>query len=69
MILLKIILNLFSGLGACSAKADEFSCEDDTCIHKDLKCNEKYNCRTRFDEEDDDCQVSANNIDNFNINL
>ncbi|CAH1116712.1 unnamed protein product, partial [Phaedon cochleariae] len=37
---------------------NEFYCEDATCIHEDLKCNKKFNCRFRWDEEDDDCQNS-----------
>ncbi|KAJ8929177.1 hypothetical protein NQ314_018160, partial [Rhamnusium bicolor] len=30
---------------------EEFYCEDATCIHKDMKCNNLFNCRSRFDEE------------------
>lgn len=37
---------------------EEFSCEDDTCISKSLRCNGRYNCRHRWDE--DNCQVSWN---------
>ncbi|XP_023309803.1 neuropilin and tolloid-like protein 2 [Anoplophora glabripennis] len=33
---------------------DQFYCEDATCIHKSLECNDKFNCRSRFDE--DGCQ-------------
>ncbi|CAG9859663.1 unnamed protein product [Phyllotreta striolata] len=36
----------------------EFDCEDATCIDKDLKCNQKYNCRFRWDEEDESCLVT-----------
>ncbi|XP_044264851.1 uncharacterized protein LOC123011473 isoform X2 [Tribolium madens] len=35
---------------------DEFSCEDDTCISKELQCNGRYNCRFRWDE--DNCQAA-----------
>ncbi|XP_056635302.1 neuropilin and tolloid-like protein 1 [Diorhabda sublineata] len=34
----------------------EFDCEDATCIDISLKCNGKYNCRFRWDE--DDCVTS-----------
>lgn len=37
--------------------ADEFNCEDATCISIDLKCNGRFNCRFRWDE--DDCDVST----------
>ncbi|XP_049826547.1 neuropilin and tolloid-like protein 2 isoform X2 [Aethina tumida] len=33
---------------------DEFDCEDTTCISATLKCNGRYNCRFRWDE--DECQ-------------
>ncbi|XP_065167891.1 neuropilin and tolloid-like protein 1 isoform X2 [Atheta coriaria] len=34
--------------------ADEFNCEDATCISIDLKCNGRFNCRFRWDEDDCD---------------
>nr|CAH7742189.1 unnamed protein product [Callosobruchus chinensis] len=37
-------------------KSNEFYCEDATCIHKSLVCNSRYNCRFRWDEEDEGCQ-------------
>ncbi|XP_074027346.1 neuropilin and tolloid-like isoform X2 [Leptinotarsa decemlineata] len=40
---------------------DEYYCEDATCIHESLKCNGNFNCRYRWDEEDDDCQNSQSN--------
>ncbi|XP_050298728.1 neuropilin and tolloid-like protein 2 isoform X2 [Anthonomus grandis grandis] len=30
---------------------NEFDCEDYTCISSTLRCNERYNCRFRWDEE------------------
>ncbi|KAJ8925577.1 hypothetical protein NQ315_009417, partial [Exocentrus adspersus] len=36
---------------------EEFYCEDATCIHISLKCNKRFNCRSRFDE--DGCQGSS----------
>lgn len=35
---------------------DEFNCEDATCISDTLKCNGRFNCRFRWDE--DDCENS-----------
>ncbi|XP_045483402.1 neuropilin and tolloid-like protein 1 isoform X1 [Harmonia axyridis] len=37
--------------------ADEFDCDDETCISRTLKCNNLFNCRFRWDE--DDCPGSA----------
>ncbi|XP_068895386.1 uncharacterized protein [Tenebrio molitor] len=34
---------------------DEFNCEDATCISETLRCNGRYNCRFRWDE--DNCQA------------
>ncbi|KYB26854.1 Neuropilin and tolloid-like protein 2 [Tribolium castaneum] len=31
--------------------SEEFSCEDATCISKELRCNGRYNCRFRWDED------------------
>uniref|UniRef100_A0A6P7FS24 Neuropilin and tolloid-like protein 2 n=1 Tax=Diabrotica virgifera virgifera TaxID=50390 RepID=A0A6P7FS24_DIAVI len=36
----------------------EYDCDDATCIDRKLMCNKKYNCRFRWDEEDDECQTA-----------
>lgn len=38
--------------------ADEFDCEDSSCIKEELKCDGQVNCRFRTDEES--CAVSLN---------
>lgn len=38
-------------------KEDEFDCQD-ACIAGELKCNDRPNCRYRFDEDSDICHVS-----------
>ncbi|XP_077302836.1 neuropilin and tolloid-like isoform X2 [Arctopsyche grandis] len=30
---------------------DEYDCEDNTCINLDLKCNGRFNCRLKWDED------------------
>lgn len=45
-------------LAGCTA--EEYDCEDATCISIDLKCNQRINCRFRWDE--DECQVSIQYI-------
>ncbi|XP_061396630.1 uncharacterized protein LOC133332262 [Musca vetustissima] len=37
------------GSGACAE--NEYDCEDATCIAADLKCNQRDNCKFRWDEE------------------
>lgn len=34
---------------------NEYDCEDATCIAADLKCNQRDNCKFRWDEEG--CEV------------
>ncbi|XP_070160371.1 uncharacterized protein Neto [Polyergus mexicanus] len=38
---------------ACNA--DEYDCEDATCIAAELECNGKVNCRFRWDEDEGKC--------------
>ncbi|XP_049834969.1 neuropilin and tolloid-like protein 2 [Schistocerca gregaria] len=38
---------------------DEFDCQDDTCISRTLRCNNRINCRFLWDEEKEECKVSA----------
>ncbi|CAH1111293.1 unnamed protein product [Psylliodes chrysocephalus] len=49
---------LVAGKNQKCNEEEEFDCEDETCIHKTLKCNQKYNCRFRWDEEDESCIVA-----------
>uniref|UniRef100_A0A1B6M9B4 CUB domain-containing protein n=1 Tax=Graphocephala atropunctata TaxID=36148 RepID=A0A1B6M9B4_9HEMI len=37
---------------------DEFDCEDFTCIPKELKCNENFNCRYKNDEDKDEVCIA-----------
>uniref|UniRef100_A0A6P4F365 Uncharacterized protein LOC108045102 isoform X1 n=1 Tax=Drosophila rhopaloa TaxID=1041015 RepID=A0A6P4F365_DRORH len=45
-----ILYTAFRDRGAACSE-DEYDCEDATCISKDLKCNDKDNCKFRWDEE------------------
>ncbi|XP_049764579.1 uncharacterized protein LOC126092892 [Schistocerca cancellata] len=38
---------------------DEFDCQDDTCISRTLRCNNRINCRFLWDEEKEECKVST----------
>ncbi|KAM8721228.1 hypothetical protein ACLKA7_007145 [Drosophila subpalustris] len=46
-----ILFTAFRDRGSGSCTADEYDCEDATCIDKDLKCNLRDNCKFRWDEE------------------
>jgi hypothetical protein len=48
-------------------KADEFDCEDGSCIKEELKCDGAVNCRFRTDEEN--CDVSTTLSRVYAINL
>lgn len=39
-------------LSRAECAADEFDCDDDTCIAGDLKCNDRNNCKFLKDEAD-----------------
>ncbi|KAL7031976.1 hypothetical protein ACKWTF_007190 [Chironomus riparius] len=39
-----------------SCAADEYDCEDLTCIKAELKCNDRENCRFKWDESEDECK-------------
>ncbi|KAK7866092.1 hypothetical protein R5R35_011610 [Gryllus longicercus] len=39
--------------------ADEFDCQDNTCISRDLLCNGRTNCRQLWDEDPGECSVST----------
>lgn len=43
---------------AAECTSDEYDCEDQTCIDKDLQCNKRVNCRFRWDEDETKCEVS-----------
>ncbi|XP_026468099.1 neuropilin and tolloid-like protein 2 [Ctenocephalides felis] len=50
-----------------SCEADEYDCEDATCISSKLRCNGKINCRFRWDEDecpksDDESGMSSRHI-------
>lgn len=45
---------------------NEFYCEDATCIAAELQCNGRVNCRFRWDEEDQSCNVSKRYISRVN---
>lgn len=49
------IFLLFPGTYKENCDEGEFDCDDATCISMKLRCNGRYNCRFRWDE--DDCQV------------
>ncbi|XP_049790336.1 neuropilin and tolloid-like protein 2, partial [Schistocerca nitens] len=38
---------------------DEFDCQDDTCISRTLRCNNRINCRFLWDEEKEECKKSV----------
>lgn len=38
-----------------SCKEDEYDCEDATCIAAELECNDKINCRFKWDEDETKC--------------
>ncbi|XP_077274404.1 neuropilin and tolloid-like isoform X1 [Temnothorax americanus] len=45
--------NTASGEKVC--KEDEYDCEDTTCIAAELECNDKINCRFKWDEDETKC--------------
>lgn len=48
--------NAHSSFLLVECKADEFDCDDDTCIDASLYCNKRNNCKFLKDEVD--CPVS-----------
>ncbi|XP_023168034.1 neuropilin and tolloid-like protein 2 isoform X2 [Drosophila hydei] len=46
-----ILYTAFRDRGSGTCTEDEYDCEDATCISSDLKCNDRDNCKFRFDEE------------------
>ncbi|XP_030572875.1 uncharacterized protein LOC115771344 [Drosophila novamexicana] len=46
-----ILYTAFRDRGTGTCTDDEYDCEDATCISSDLKCNERDNCKFRWDEE------------------
>nr|XP_018897448.1 PREDICTED: uncharacterized protein LOC109030773 [Bemisia tabaci]XP_018897449.1 PREDICTED: uncharacterized protein LOC109030773 [Bemisia tabaci]XP_018897450.1 PREDICTED: uncharacterized protein LOC109030773 [Bemisia tabaci] len=47
------------GKGGVCDDATEYDCEDATCISLDLKCNDRPNCRFRWDEADCENKLDA----------
>lgn len=43
-------------------EADEYDCEDQTCIDDTLVCNGNVNCRFRWDEDPEKCDVSDGHV-------
>ena len=43
---------------------EEFDCQDERCIKKELECNGIENCRFRWDD-DEHCQVSRLPVQHF----
>lgn len=43
---------------AANCRDDEYDCDDQTCIKKELRCNGQVNCRFRWDEDEEKCRVS-----------
>ncbi|XP_067641059.1 uncharacterized protein Neto isoform X2 [Eurosta solidaginis] len=52
-----ILYTAFRDRGAACTE-DEYDCEDATCISQELKCNQRDNCKFRWDEEGCDKQSS-----------
>ncbi|KYQ58103.1 Neuropilin and tolloid-like protein 2 [Trachymyrmex zeteki] len=51
-----------------ACRDDEYDCEDATCIAAELECNEKINCRFKWDEEEEKCKTkTARLIDSHHI--
>uniref|UniRef100_A0A1I8MQJ6 CUB domain-containing protein n=1 Tax=Musca domestica TaxID=7370 RepID=A0A1I8MQJ6_MUSDO len=46
-----ILYTAFRDRGSGSCAENEYDCEDATCIAADLKCNQRDNCKFRWDEE------------------
>ncbi|XP_075154555.1 neuropilin and tolloid-like isoform X2 [Haematobia irritans] len=46
-----ILYTAFRDRGSGSCTEDEYDCEDATCIAANLKCNQRDNCKFRWDEE------------------
>jgi Low-density lipoprotein receptor domain class A len=48
-------------------KADEFDCEDGSCIKEELKCDGAVNCRFRTDEENCDVSTTLSRVCAINL--
>ncbi|XP_073834477.1 neuropilin and tolloid-like isoform X2 [Musca autumnalis] len=46
-----ILYTAFRDRGSGTCAENEYDCEDATCIAADLKCNQRDNCKFRWDEE------------------
>ncbi|XP_051864624.1 uncharacterized protein LOC117578092 isoform X1 [Drosophila albomicans] len=53
-----ILYTAFRDRGSGSCASDEYDCEDATCISQELMCNERDNCKFRWDEEK--CKTETN---------
>ncbi|KAH8386628.1 hypothetical protein KR093_001605, partial [Drosophila rubida] len=53
-----ILYTAFRDRGAGGCASDEYDCEDATCISRDLLCNQRDNCKFRWDEEK--CKTETN---------
>ncbi|XP_018401813.1 PREDICTED: uncharacterized protein LOC108778982 [Cyphomyrmex costatus] len=45
-----------------SCRDDEYDCEDATCIAAELECNDKINCRFKWDEEEEKCKKKISRL-------
>lgn len=52
----KFIIFRIADKDLSECRDDEFDCDDDTCIAKDLECNRRNNCKFLKDEAE--CKVN-----------
>ncbi|KAL0115118.1 hypothetical protein PUN28_010597 [Cardiocondyla obscurior] len=45
-----------------SCKENEYDCEDATCIAAELQCNDRYNCRFKWDEDETKCNKKTSRL-------
>ncbi|XP_063238029.1 membrane frizzled-related protein [Bacillus rossius redtenbacheri] len=59
----QVVYTAFREQGAVKGcKADEFDCQDDTCIMATLTCNGNSNCRFNWDEEEKLCKPAIETL-------